>query len=403
MRCRSLELLLVSALWAASSEAVSLFVADSSGNLTTLAFTGSEESFALAVTSRTADCQANPSWLTLDHPNRVLYCLDRGASTSTSGSLNSFSIGKDGALTRVGRVTAPLSGVAGGIVTTSGGTRGYVMGLTSGSNRSTAAVYALGENGALPGTEPLQQIFPTISKTGPIPSRQDRSYLHHVILDPKQKYIIIPDLGGDLCRVYTYDKSNVAPIAEVGVLKAEPGSGPRHGFFRVMANGETFFFFNGELSQKVYSYRVRYKRTGLAFTKVFETPSLDASFPSNTAPTSEIAISPDQRFLVVSNREKSFASSSRVGSGPSDTLSTFRIKEDGTLQRVQLAPSGGWLPRQFSFNKLGDKIAVGHQVNKTVVIWKRDIQSGKIISEEEGGKLAQVELDGPVVVTIWDE
>ncbi|EEU34270.1 uncharacterized protein NECHADRAFT_85571 [Fusarium vanettenii 77-13-4] len=400
MRRGTLELFLTSALWAASSGAVTLFVADSGGNLTTLALTGSEESYDLAVTSRTTDCQANPSWLTLDHPNRVLYCLDRGASTSVSGSLNSFSIGEGGVLSRIGRVTAPLSGVAGEIVTTGSGARGYV---SASYNRSAAAVYALGENGALPGTEPLQQIFPNITKTGPFPARQDRSYLHHVIIDPKQKYIVIPDLGGDLCRVYTYNNDNVAPIKQVGALKADAGTGPRHGVFRVMKNGETFFFFNGELSQKVYSYRVKYKKNGLQFTKVFEIPAINADLPSNTAPTSEIAMSPDQRFLVVSNREKSFANSPIKGSGPDDTLSTFRIKESGKLERVQLAPAGGWQPRQFSFNKAGDKIAVGLQTNRTVVIWKRDLESGKIISEEEGGKLGQVQLTGSVVATIWDE
>lgn len=105
----------------------------------------------------------------------------------------------------------------------------------------------------------------------------------------------------------------------------------------------------------------------------------------------------------MSNREKSFSTSPLFGSGPSDTLSTFAIKEDGTLKLVQLAPSGGWLPRQFSFNKAGDRIAVGHQGNQTVVIWKRDVKSGKIISEDKGGKLGQIQLTGPVVATIWDE
>lgn len=105
----------------------------------------------------------------------------------------------------------------------------------------------------------------------------------------------------------------------------------------------------------------------------------------------------------MSNREKSFRDSPILGSGPSDTLSTFRINSDGTLKLVQLAPSGGWSPRQFSFNKKGDMIAVGHQNNRTVVIWKRDIKSGKIILEEDGGKLGQVTLTGAVVATIWDE
>jgi 6-phosphogluconolactonase (cycloisomerase 2 family) len=107
--------------------------------------------------------------------------------------------------------------------------------------------------------------------------------------------------------------------------------------------------------------------------------------------------------VVVSNREKSFATSIEARSGPSDTLTTFLIKDNGTLEPVQAAPSGGWLPRQFSFNKAGDKIAVGHQVNQTVVIWKRDVKTGKIVTEEEGGKLAQIKLTGDVVATIWDE
>lgn len=112
---------------------------------------------------------------------------------------------------------------------------------------------------------------------------------------------------------------------------------------------------------------------------------------------------PDERFLIVSNRQVSFANSSLYQSGPSDTLSTWAINEDGTMELVQNFPSGGYLPRQFSINKAGDMIAVGHQVNQTVIIWQRDVESGRILSEAEGGKLGEVTLTGPVVSTIWDE
>ena len=94
-----------------------------------------------------------------------------------------------------------------------------------------------------------------------------------------------------MVRVWSFDKDKIAPIAEVGSLKAPAGAGPRHGFFKVMKSGETFFIFNGELDQKVYSYRVKYTRTGLSFTKVFEITSLNEKFPPNTAPISEIAMS----------------------------------------------------------------------------------------------------------------
>lgn len=124
---RSITLLGGLASCIAPAAAVTLFAADSGGNLTTLAFEqGRGGNSSLSVTSRTPDCEANPSHLTLDGPSRVLYCYDRGASRSTAGSLNSFSIDDAGVLTRIARVTAPLSGVSGDIVTSPSGARGYV-------------------------------------------------------------------------------------------------------------------------------------------------------------------------------------------------------------------------------------------------------------------------------------
>ncbi|KZL77251.1 extracellular aldonolactonase protein (YkgB) [Colletotrichum tofieldiae] len=389
-----------SAFCVASCSAVTLYAADSGGNVTTLSLTGSGANYSLSVASKTAECDVNPSWLTLDAANRVLYCLDRGSNSVPNGSLNSFSIGDGGVLTRIARVLAPSSGVAGEIVTTESGARGYV---SASYNRSAAAVFALGENGALPGTGPLQEFFPTLETPGPVTSRQDTSYLHHVIIDPKNQYVLLADLGGDRVRVYTKDPTSVAPIKEVDGLVTGPGVGPRHGVFKTAANGDIFFFFNGELDQNIYSYKVEYKETGLAFTKVFSIPAVNIDYPATKAPTSEIAITPDQRFIIVSNRDVSFRDSPVLGSGPSDTISTFAINEDGTLVLVQLAPSGGWSPRQFSINKAGDLIAVGHQNNRTVVIWKRDLESGKIITEAEGGKVGQVTLTGAVVATIFDE
>ncbi|GKU08817.1 hypothetical protein FLAG1_12078 [Fusarium langsethiae] len=382
---------------AALANAVNLFVVDYGGTLSTLKLTESQNGHDLSLTSSSRDCQPSPNWLTLDKKNNVLYCLERGGPNPT-GSLNSFTVGNDGVLKHVAKVKAPREGVAGEIITGTNGKRGY---FGASYTPGAASVFAIGEQGAL--TEPLQQVSPTIEKIGPIASRQEAAHLHHVIIDPTGKYVLTPDLGGDVVRVWSFDKDKLAPIAEVGSLKAPAGSGPRHGFFKISKTGETFLIFNGELDQKVYSYRVKYTRTGLSFTKVFEITSLNANFPPNTAPISEISMSPDERFVVVSNREKSFATSIEARSGPSDTLTTFLIKDDGTLEPVQAAPSGGWLPRQFSFNKAGDKIAVGHQVNQTVVIWKRDVQTGKIVTEEEGGKLAQIKLTGDVVAAIWDE
>lgn len=113
-------------LLATSASAVKLYTAHSDGNVTSLALTGSGSNYSLSVTSTTADCEANPAVLNLDSDNRVLYCYDRGGSKDTIGSLNSFSVGDDGALTRISRVEAPYSGVWGEFLTGDSGNRSYI-------------------------------------------------------------------------------------------------------------------------------------------------------------------------------------------------------------------------------------------------------------------------------------
>ncbi|KAF2852892.1 putative isomerase YbhE [Plenodomus tracheiphilus IPT5] len=391
---------LSSALFIAPNHAQQLFAAHSDGNVSTLALNSNGNASTLTIKSVTAECESNPATLNLDFSARILYCLDRGRAPGTQGSLNSFSIDDAGKLSRIARVSAPFSGVAAEIFDVDAtGARGYV---TASYNRSSVGVYRLGENGAL--TEPLQTIFPNLTATGPVTLRQDRSYLHHVILDPKKEFILIPDLGGDMIRVFTYDKKSIAPLRELAPLVTPPGAGPRHAaFWRAPGNGALYLFFNGELDQKVYSYRVEYAKGGLVWKQVSAVASVSEELPATTAPTSEIAVSPDGRFVIVSNRDVSFATSIKNRSGPSDTLSVFAINANGTLKPVQQAPSGGYSPRQFSINKVGDKIAVGHQNNNTVVVWKRDIDSGKIVSEADGGKLGVATLSGAVVFTQWDE
>lgn len=67
---------------------------------------------------------------------------------------------------------------------------------------------------------------------------------------------------------------------------------------------------------------------------------------------------------------------------------------------MQLAPSGGWSPRQFSLNADGTLLTAGHQNNKSVILWGRDTDSGMI---GMGGVKANVTVSGAVVCVLWDE
>ncbi len=116
-------------LFANLTSAQQLFAAHSDGNVSTLALIGSGNTSTLLVTSVTSECEVNPASLNLDFDERILYCLDRGSASSAQGSLNSFSIGSDGRLARIARVSAPLSGVTAEMFEVPDtGVRGYVSG-----------------------------------------------------------------------------------------------------------------------------------------------------------------------------------------------------------------------------------------------------------------------------------
>jgi len=105
----------------------------------------------------------------------------------------------------------------------------------------------------------------------------------------------MPDLGGDMIRVFTYNTETLA-LVELDPLVTDSGAGPRHGaFWTSPTSGEVFFFFGGELNQKVFTYKMAYKTEGvkLAWTKVSEIPALgvDGAKPNGTAPLSEVLLS----------------------------------------------------------------------------------------------------------------
>ncbi|KAK0111694.1 hypothetical protein ONS95_002038 [Cadophora gregata] len=304
---------------------------------------------------------------------------------STNGNLTTLS------LTNSARIPVALSGVWAGFFGAEGGNKGIA---TVHYNRSAYSIIGISDDGQLNG--PLQSSFPTITKPGPITARQDLSYLHQVQTDPTGKFLVMNDLGGDMVRIFTFDAETLAPVTEVSQLLTDPAVGPRHGRFRTAESGKMYYFFVGELSQNVYSYEVTYTDVGMSWTKVFEVPALGVGNERapQTAPASGLELTPDNKFVIVSNRDISF----QAKKGPTDTLSTFSINVDGTLELIQLAPSGGWSPRQFSLNKKGNLLAVGHQNNFTVIVWERDLESGKIL-----GQRASIKLSTAVVATIWDE
>lgn len=122
------------------------------------------------------------------------------------------------------------------------------------------------------------------------------------------------------------------------------------------------------------------------------------------AASAEAILSPDHKFLLTSSRNatlfeiKNFNpnNSTKI---PSDTLQTWSIDQfSGKLTFKQLAPAGGFYPRQFSVNKAGTMAAVGLQEDSRVVIVSRDPKTGLY-----GDFVASIDLPGQITCVAWDD
>lgn len=391
---------------AAVPASTNLFVSSYSGTITTLSLTQSSSgTYSLTSKATSNGCAPNPSWLTLDYPNQVLYCLDEGL-TSPNGTLSSYKINTDGSLKQVQKANTISGPVAGAFYQNPGGQRAITLAHYTGSDVSSWDLTSNGTTGAFT----FNQNIPfTLPHPGPNPARQDAPHEHEAIVDPTGQYILAPDLGADLVRVFSFDNS--AKLTALTPLTVVPGSGPRHAVFykpggSACKTGTTYLFVVTELGNTVTSYEVTYlaNKGGLSFKQVYESNTYgNKTLPVGNAPA-EIAISPDNRFLVISNRNDSSFSITNPDTKNatrtirSDTLSTFELQTNGSLSLVQLAPAGGSYPRQFAMNAAGDKLAVGLQYGSTVVVYNRDVQTGLL-----GTVAGAIHIDGQITCVRWDQ
>jgi hypothetical protein len=139
------------------------------------------------------------------------------------------------------------------------------------------------------GLELIQSIPFTMSKPGPDPERQEAPHPHQVVVDPTDSYIVVPDLGADLIRVFSIDHSTSA-LKESTSFSTPPGSGPRHGAFLATAS-ETYFFLHSELSNTVVSYKVSYGTKSLSFNEVFSSGTFGSEPTPDGAAAAETLLS----------------------------------------------------------------------------------------------------------------
>ena len=383
----------------ATSSATKLYVSSYAGTITTLNLTEANGTYSLTKLYSHNGCQPNASWVSLDAQHHNLYCLDEGTQTGY-GTLNSFKINDDtGNLTQVNRMMTVDAPVNSAIYTSPNGTQllavaHYAAGLTTWSLDPATGSVALRQNISL-----------KLDAPGPNKDRQATAHPHQVLFDPQNQYLVVPDLGGDIVRIYYIDPQTllISPKPSISVV---PGSGPRHGRFLKTQNNSTFYYLVTELGNTLTGYQTTYlpDNGGLNLTAVVNGTTYGpngnrTAFAGNAA--SEIYVSRNQESLIVSNRNATVfnipnpdpKNSTLV---PSDAMATFSISAAG-VNFSGLTPAGGSFPRHFSENQDGSLIAVGLQNSERVVIYQGTKDTGKLGTQV----LAEFEGLGQVTSVVW--
>ncbi|KXG51095.1 Cytochrome cd1-nitrite reductase-like, C-terminal heme d1 [Penicillium griseofulvum] len=363
----------------------------------------------LSISQTLNTCGDMPSWLTLDPRTRTVYCSDESgtADPSTHGSLTALHVKPDGTL-REGAVAKTVGGGVNSVIYEAGaGKKFLAIAHYEGSAISTFAL-------PIKQDQPeLQSFHFNLTRPGKV-AQQDSPHPHEVFLDPTGSFIVSPDLGADLLRVYAIEDNGSGKLSECPSVNITYGSGPRHGVFwsdgsnrvgagstqsrKTAAVGETMMYLANEIGGTIMVFDVSYPRSGcLSFEKKQTmVPYPGGVMPKGATPAGIKRIGDD---LYVSIR-------SDQGFAPSDSIVALDRSADGSVELRDSSSALGKVPRTFVINRAGDLVAIGNQATATVAIVRRDPQTGNLGEEVatlqvgEPGKVGTAEGLSSV---IWDE
>jgi 6-phosphogluconolactonase (cycloisomerase 2 family) len=258
----------------------------------------------------------------------------------------------------------------------------------------------------------LQEFHFNLTHPGKV-AQQDSSHPHQVFLDPTGSFIISPDLGADLVRVYAIDDGPSGKLSACPSLNVTFGSGPRHGVFwtdgtdgsagstyarKMAAVGRTMLYLVNEIGGTMMVYDVSYSRSGcLSFEKTQTVVPYPGGVMPEGATPAGIARVGDVFYVSIRSDQ---------GYAPSDSMVVLDREEDGLLTLRDSVSALGKVPRTFVINKAGDLVAIGNQASATVAVVRRDPETGDLGEEVavlqvgEPGKVGTAEGLSSV---IWDE
>ncbi|KAL2812412.1 Lactonase, 7-bladed beta-propeller-domain-containing protein [Aspergillus granulosus] len=371
-----------------------LYAASYAGKVTSLSLSGSGEDYQLTTLSETNECGTSPAWLMLDRANEILYCLDEGIDRPNA-TLTSFAINSDGSFRKVKQLQTLVGPVSSAFYTPAKlpSRKFFAVAHYSGSAVTTYSVDPVSGN-----FNHSQSFTFAMSAPGPNPERQDAPHPHGVIVDPSGRFVLVPDLGADLVRIF-HISPTTGQLEEQQPLAVAPGSGPRHAVFWAPNQASLAqlksvrFFLVTELENYLRGYDVTYSNGEILFSEFYKGSTYGGSTPPTGSKAAEIAISPANDRLVISNRnDNTFG----PGNDSMAIFSLFGRRQVPAVSFFGLYPSFGSFPRQFDISSEEDLVAIAQQNSHKVVIAKWDTRKDTLSS-----LLVEQELDGEIPAVVW--
>ena len=232
----------------------------------------------------------------------------------------------------------------------------------------TSAVFPIGARGELNAASDVKHhegvLGPGRASSAPPGSfawsGHDRPHSHMIQPDPSSRFVLAADLGLDRILIWRFDAvaGKLVPNDPPSVA-FPPGDGPRHFVFH--PNGRLLYSLQEEGSTVV---TFDYDATNGHLTAKQTISSLPPGF-AGTNFTSEIAISPDARFVYAANRLH-------------DTIAWFSIAANGTLRFVAEESTRGDYPRFFTFDPSGRFLYACNQRADAIVAFRVNPHTGAL-------------------------
>ena len=291
----------------------------------------------------------NPSFLALSPDQRFLYSVHGDLDYATAFAL-------DGATGQAKLLNRAATGGKNGVrqAVDPSGKFLIVANYTSGS----VAVLAIAPDGSL---KDQHQLMALPGEPGPHKTEQPSSHPHDVVFDPAGRFVLVPDKGLDRVFVFRFDAASgrLSP-AEPDSVKTRPGAGPRHLAFHPKL---PIAWVLNELDSTVATYRWDAERGALTPTQVITTLPTDFTGYSTT---SEIAVTPDGRFVYGSNRGH-------------DSVAIYAADaSNGSLAAIGWQLTQGRVPRFVGLDPAGRFLYAANEQGDTIVTFRVDSGSGRL-------------------------